>query len=765
MKALAKDPDDRYQSVRQLALEIERYQEGFATSVEDAGFATHLRLLIGRHRREFAVGAVSLTVVVALSVWFVINLRASERRATTNAAAAITNERKAVQSEHEARLLLAAASVAEADAAFRSGDYPGMVVALERCPAGLRNSNWEYLSAKRDASIGRLQIPGFESPLAIAAVPGAQGQFALVNGKWEIGFVEVPTGKLLRTIRAERPGMRGIAFSGDGRVFANWAGKNSDLVLYETATGKKQTSIPLPNDRILEIALDQTGDLMTVITWPGDKVMSLSLVDTRTRKTRWSKEDGGFGSATFLPGGDRLSIMGFAGLARMCWLCSAEDGRDLAQRIPVYCMCQAVHPNGRIIAVGTHEGNALLIDSTNGRVVQQGKLHSGALVSLTWTSDGHLLTLGSEGKITDQRWLFRLWDPENMALRATFAGMQPTIRPDWSFNPESGYLLSRETNGTPKIWRIPAGLEKARQLHSSEQAWSAAFLSDTVLIARKDFDLARYQIPASGRKMTELTNGPSLGATYLCSNPAKGVFAIAPKVDNPSHHLRFFKQDGSSIIESASYPLGQLVRDMAFDSSASRVAITLENGSIQIVSIKSGNLHLDLPGTFQRAAFAGQDTRLLALRAQTRKSDENEFYLQLLDELGRTLETATNRFHVGAFAVSADQKLAALGGSDRSVHLFDADTLVERSVFRAHDGEIGAMAFHPSKPILATASADGSVKLWDYRNGKLLDYYLGLGGNPVVVVFSPNGQLLAVDGQERTTRVFGVSKAAELTAK
>ena len=49
------------------------------------------------------------------------------------------------------------------------------------------------------------------------------------------------------------------------------------------------------------------------------------------------------------------------------------------------------------------------------------------------------------------------------------------------------------------------------------------------------------------------------------------------------------------------------------------------------------------------------------------------------------------------------------------------------------------------------------MKVWDHRNGKLLDYFLGLAGNPVTLSFSANGKLLMVDGQERTTRVYDVS--------
>ena len=54
-------------------------------------------------------------------------------------------------------------------------------------------------------------------------------------------------------------------------------------------------------------------------------------------------------------------------------------------------------------------------------------------------------------------------------------------------------------------------------------------------------------------------------------------------------------------------------------------------------------------------------------------------------------------------------------------------------------------------------TGDGSVKLWDYRSAKLLDSFLGLAGPPAALAFSPNGRLLLVDGQEKTTRIYDVS--------
>jgi WD40 repeat protein len=122
--------------------------------------------------------------------------------------------------------------------------------------------------------------------------------------------------------------------------------------------------------------------------------------------------------------------------------------------------------------------------------------------------------------------------------------------------------------------------------------------------------------------------------------------------------------------------------------------------------------------------------------------------------------TVTHPFRGRALAVSPDGRRLALGGSDQMVHLIDAATLKETARFRAHDGEITALQFHPRRPLLASAAMDRSVKLWETETVRLREQFFGLGGTPVVLAFNPSGSLLLVDGQEDTTRVFRVAAAA-----
>jgi WD40 repeat protein len=338
----------------------------------------------------------------------------------------------------------------------------------------------------------------------------------------------------------------------------------------------------------------------------------------------------------------------------------------------------------------------------------------------------------------------------------TFFGLKSGTPTSWSFNAESGYLLTEET--PPRLWRIPIGREIVKIPQVAEQGWSGCFLTDNVLLARKALALTRYDLGTPG-KVNEL--GPTFPANYSLATVhwPSGLFALARNVGGEPFGLRIIANQGANAVEKLNKPLNGRVHGLDFDPAGERIAVAFQGGAIIIYSVKNGDMLLKIMGHYEHAVFAGGEQHLVALNARTLKADEIENDLVLLDGAkGQTLATVTNRYRVSALAVSPGRAIVATGGSDQAVHIYDAATLQERISYRAHDNEIDALAFHPSAPIIATASADGAVKLWDYRTGKLLDYFLGLSGPPAAVGFSPNGHFLFVDGQEKVTHIYDVSE-------
>ena len=101
------------------------------------------------------------------------------------------------------------------------------------------------------------------------------------------------------------------------------------------------------------------------------------------------------------------------------------------------------------------------------------------------------------------------------------------------------------------------------------------------------------------------------------------------------------------------------------------------------------------------------------------------------------------------------ENLAIAGyGADRKVRIRDAATLAVQQEFRAHDGPITALAWHPTKPILATTSTDLSIRLWNLETGRRLEELRGPLGTPHALSFSPSGQRLGCSAGDGITRIW-----------
>jgi hypothetical protein len=100
------------------------------------------------------------------------------------------------------------------------------------------------------------------------------------------------------------------------------------------------------------------------------------------------------------------------------------------------------------------------------------------------------------------------------------------------------------------------------------------------------------------------------------------------------------------------------------------------------------------------------------------------------------------------------KKHFAAAGIDKTVRLRDAHTLELLREFRAHDGPITVLAFHPSKPILATGSADLTIRLWNVDDGRLIEELGPSTKEPTTLHFSPSGNRLISQDSAGVLRVW-----------
>jgi WD40 repeat protein len=113
--------------------------------------------------------------------------------------------------------------------------------------------------------------------------------------------------------------------------------------------------------------------------------------------------------------------------------------------------------------------------------------------------------------------------------------------------------------------------------------------------------------------------------------------------------------------------------------------------------------------------------------------------------------------------ISPDRKQICEAGNDMRVRLRNAQTLEIEREFRAHDGPVSDVEWHPKLPLLVSASEDLTVRIWNLKDGHLMEELHGLASQPEQrperISISGDGRILAVKGGSLPVGLYEIASA------
>ncbi|MDF1659074.1 MAG: protein kinase, partial [Verrucomicrobiales bacterium] len=750
MKALSLEKTARYQEVASFSEDIEKWQGGFATSAEEAGFAKQIALLIKRNKGIFATGAAAWLLITALAVWFVFNLQAKEQRA-------VAGEKAALVEKEAARLSAARANLSLAEASLRERNGKSMEVALREVPEDLRDSTWHYLLGQSDTSIARIDL-GAEVD-AVAAHPRLPSVFALVDGRGDVTFLNVRTGERLLEFSAGLQNGRGytLAISPDGeRVAVANPGSPGKIVIHSTRSGMKLSDWETAGSQ--EVIFSPDGLLLLQTE---RNLRKVHLWDTSDGQPRWSHEPRGPVTKTsFTPSGGEVMLSGF-GLASS--LLRVEDGSVLRKFHGHNAKLSLIRPDGRVVVVTERTGTVTGFDLEEDRQLFQIRTVEQEIQAMAFSSSGTRFVTVS--MLEDGLQANRVWDAQTGTPLQSLMGGSGRVN-DATVHPLSDELVVAGSHSCAWSLAGPNQILGRGGVLAPLAFWGA---DDVVFGPPPTSGLRCALMRLDGATPFTMWRPPTQHYKSV-SVSADGRIAVVGGAGPGGFEGRILHRNGNEVAQ-----VGTFTRDysavLRISPAGDRVALmTDKKNLIDVISTSDGipSAAFTRPEfhTFHDIGWLSEEHLIgLVTRNSRRLAPASEEQVVVWEAAtGKILRQITSPALMDVLAVAPDGTRFAEAGPDKNVRIRDAHTLAVLNEFRVHDGPITALAWHPNKPILATGSTDLAIRLWNLETGEQIDELRGPTLAPPTLVFSPTGQRLGCATTEGLVYLWNPASLLDKTA-
>jgi WD40 repeat protein/serine/threonine protein kinase len=711
LKAIAKQPAERYATAEALAADLENYLADRPIVARRSSTAE--RAWRWCRRNKAAAGFLAASAVASLTlVGFAVSLafQGKLRAAQVIAEDALARERDFL---YQNRVIFAERELHDNNP-HRADEL------LEQCPPARRGWEWNYLKRQCHRELtsirahnsriwtipisldGRLIASAAESDSSVRVwdvVTKQEVQTLTCNGEYVRcalspdglsiatvgGSLRQPEPLIVREVRTGRELWRSsdragyvssVAFSRDGGKVIVACGEIKPpcwLKVYDVSTGRELKTIPTGEEYAYEASFDSSGRNVIAVVGSsnGDdvagKLNEVRVWDLQTGKLRFAPLRGHTKSVittSFSPDGRMIAASGYDGTVRI------YSAADRSERLPLRghrsCVNQvAFSPDGKRIATSSDDGCAIIWDTKGGQKLFTLRGHVGGFSAVTFNPDGRrLFTSGYEGSM-------KIWDvtsnPEALSLNASSTRVSSV-----EFSPDSRQLLTAGLDKVLKLWDVPSGRIRATWTGHSEAVWDVAFSPD-----------GRWVASAAG----DWQKPNQLGEVHIW-DAATGRLA---------HPLRAHKS---------------VARSVAFSPDSKRLV--------------SGGGEYRTPG---------QEVIVWDVESGTKSRSISDIAAG-----------------VGSVAFSPDgQRIAA--GVALAVQVWDPGTNTPIFKLEGHTARVTDVVFSPDRLDLATSANDGTVRIWDTKSGRRRRSYVADKVFTKDITFSPDAARIVSIGTDGDVKV------------
>jgi WD40 repeat protein/DNA-binding SARP family transcriptional activator len=491
--------------------------------------------------------------------------------------------------------------------------------------------------------------------------------------------------------------------------------------------------------------------------------------------------EGAFTSVALSPDGRRLAVGAQPGVA----LLDASTGRVIATGdLHRSVNGLAFGPNGSQLAVasgpeepaGWTDGTIALLDPrtlATRRVLR--RIEGNTFTTVAFSRDGTKLAYGggdgSAGVLVLPSGAQSIPLPGNIEFIYQVA-----------FSPDGGQLVTAAGDGTTLLWRIGGTAQRTIQTGGFDLTINGdgdvpadlRLLPDRVVVR-----LARLSGTAHGQEqvLAYSLHGQSIGAPLeILPPPPSGLGRVSDDgrvaVTLPTRVLTGLLAQPVAPLQLWDVPARRLTHSIAInslinsqlapainpDNSQAAIGVFLgrsSNAVVELVNLATGRIRRLKPTPTQcqwEASSYSPNGRYLA--AGTNCGQVYIWDTTTGRQVGHELTfNFTTNLLAPRFSPDGSHLAVANTGNSGQVSIINVATGKVVTVLTAHTGEVQDIAYSPNGKLLATASIDDTVRIWDAHTGRPLRILYH--PDPVdAVAFSPNSKTIATLDYAGTIRIW-----------
>jgi WD40 repeat protein/DNA-binding SARP family transcriptional activator len=418
-------------------------------------------------------------------------------------------------------------------------------------------------------------------------------------------------------------------------------------------------------------------------------------------------------------------------------------GADLARSVftDVFGFVNSVtfSPDGRLLAVGTEEGEIRLWQVATGQPAGICRGHANAIRSVAFSPDGRLLVSGSKDQTV------RLWDVRTGQCLNTLRGHTDWVR-SVAFSPTGEILASGSDDQTVRLWDARTG--QCLNTLPGHTNWvnSVTFSPTGEILASGGADRTVRLWDAHTGQALHTLHGHTDWVNSVAFSPTGESLASG----SADRTVRLWDVNAGQCLNTL-HGHTNWVNSVAFSSTGETLASGGADQTVRLWDVNAGQCLNTLHGHTNRV-----NSVAFSPSGEVLASGSDDQTVRLWDaHTGQALHTLHGHTDwVNSVAFSPTGEILASGGADRTVRLWDAHTGQALHTLHGHTDGVGPVAFSPTGETLASGSADQTVRLWNAHTGQALHTLHGHTHWVRSVAFSPNGEILASGSGDQTVRLW-----------